>query len=215
LLTRPRFGLYGVLIQLVLALGLGIFVSGQGVGELGPSDHLVRGVALGLLFAVPGVIAALGVRAGRPSLLVAAVVMDMAGVVLSFATLVFVVPAGFFVAHAAATAQGPLRAAAAVRAAVVGVALVALVVGAGIVLFTTTESRCGTAYATPAGIDYRFSPYVGNGVEVSVPLEALASGCDTGVLTTQGEATAAFLALGAIALAGLASRRPATMPVTA
>jgi hypothetical protein len=210
---RPRFGLYGAAIQLALALGLGIFVSAARFDELGPRDQVVRGVALGLLFAVPGVIAWLGARSGRPALLVAAVAMDMAGVLLSFATLVFVVPAGLFVAHAAATMQGPPRVAAAVRAAVVGVALVALVVGAGSVVLTTTESRCWTAYSTPTGVEYRFSPYVGNNVEVSVPLDALASGCDTGVLTAQGVATAAVLELGAIALAGVAGRRrpePAT-----
>src|SRR5260221_5460016 len=113
--TRPRFGLYGVAIQLVLAFALVIFVAGAGagVGEIGPSDHLNRGVVLGLLFTVPGVVAALGVRGGRPILLAAAVVMDMAGVLLSFANLVFVVPARLFVAHAAATAQGPVPAGAA------------------------------------------------------------------------------------------------------
>lgn len=205
--ARPRFGLYGVALQLALALGLVIFVLVVGSDRVGPSDHVPRGLALGLLFAVPGVIAALGVRAGRPSLLIAAVVMDMAGVMLSFATLVFVVPAGFFVAQVAATARGPLHAGPATRAALVGLALVGLVVGAGVVLLTSTESRCWTAYSTPGGTEYRFSPYVGNGVQVSVPLDAIASGCDTGVLTARGEATAAVLTLGAIALAGLAGRR--------
>lgn len=214
--TGPRFGVYGVVFQLALALALGIFVAGQagGGGGIGPSDHLERGAVLGLLFAVPGVIAAFGVRSGRPALLVAAVVMDMAGVVLSFATLIFVVPAGLFVAHAAASARGPVRGGAAVRAAIVGAALIALVIGAGTALLTTTESRCWTAYSTPTGTVYRFSPYVGNGVEVTVPLDAVGSGCDTGVLSAEGEATAAVLALGAIALAGFAGRRRAE-PVAA
>jgi hypothetical protein len=127
--------------------------------------------------------------------------------VLSFATIIFVVPAGLFVAHAAATAQTPARVGAAVRAALIGAALVGLVIGAGAALLTTTQSRCWTAYATPTGTVYRFSPYVGNGVEVTVPLDAIGSGCDTGVLSAQGEAAAAVLALGAIVLAGLAGRR--------
>jgi hypothetical protein len=206
----PRFGAYGVVLQIGMALALAIFVaggSGGAGGGIGPSDHVERGVVLGLLFAVPGVIAALGVRGRRPALLAAAVVMDMAGVVLSFATIIFVVPAGLFVAHAAASAQPPARVGAAVRSALVGVALVALVVGAGTVLLTTTESRCWTAYSTPTGTVYRFSPYVGNGGEISVPLDAVGSGCDTGVLTLQGEATAAVLAIGAIALAAIAGRR--------
>lgn len=204
--ARPRFGLYGVALQLALALGLGVLVSGAGSRDLGPSDHVVRGIALGLLFAVPGVIAALGIRAGRPSLLVAAVVMDMAGVVLSYSTLVFVAPAGLFVAHAAATAHSPARAADAVRATVIGVALVGLVVGSAIALLALTESRCWTAYSTPAGVEYRISPFVEN-AEMTVPLDALASGCDTGVLTAQGEVAAAVLALGALTLAGLTTRR--------
>ena len=210
--ATPRFGTYGVALQLGLALLLGIFVAGSfgagsGAGSLGPPDHLNRGVVLGLLFAVPGVIAAIGVRGGRPSVLVAAVVMDMSGVLLSFATLVFVVPAVLFVTHAAASDRGPIRLTSAVRAAVLGVALIALVVGAGVVLLTTTESRCWTAYSTPTGTEYRFSPFVGNGVEVTVPLDAIGSGCETGVLSAQGEAIAAVLALGAIVLAGLAGHR--------
>jgi hypothetical protein len=202
----PRFGFYGVVIQLALALGLGIFVSVQGAGELGPSDHVERGIALGLLFAVPGVIAVLGIRSSRPTPVIAAVVMDMAGLILSYATLVFVVPTAFFVAHAAATAQGPRRIGSVVRGALVGVALVGLVVGAGIALFAMTEGRCWTAYASPNGTIYRLAPYVDTG-ETIVPPDAMAAGCDTGVLTLQGEGTAAVLALGAIALAGLATRR--------
>src|SRR5260221_3553575 len=208
--TRPRFGLYGVAIQLVLAFALVIFVAGAGagVGEIGPSDHLNRGVVLGLLFTVAGVVAALGVRGGRPILLAAAVVMDMAGVLLSFATLVFVVPAGLFVAHAAATAQGPVRAGAAVRAALLLVATAGLVIGAGLALLTTTESRCWTAYSTPSGTEYRFSPYVDTG-SITLPTDSFASGCDTGLLSSRGEAMAAGLAIGAIVRAGLTARRRA------
>ena len=204
--TGPRFGIYGAVVQLALALSLAVFVSAQGTGELGPSDHLERGIVLGLLYAVPGIIAALGVRGGRASLLIAAVVMDMAGVVLSFATLVFVVPAGLFVAHAAATATMPTRIGDALRTAVLGMAVIGLVVGAGAALLTTTESRCWTAYSTPTGTTYTFTPYVDTG-ETVVPTNALAAGCDTGLLSAQGEATAAVLAIGAIVLAGLGSRR--------
>ena len=211
----PRFGVYGVAFQLALALGLGLFVatgSGGGGNVTGPPDHVSRGIVLGLLFAVPGVIAALGVRGRRPGLLAAAVAMDMAGVMLSFAALVFIVPAGLFVAHAAATARTPTWIGAAMRTALVGVALVVLVVGAGAVLLTTTESRCWTAYATPTGTDYRFSPFVGSGVEVTVPLDAIGSGCETGVFTTQGEAEAGALALAAIALAAIVARRRPEAP---
>ena len=204
--ARSRFGLYGVAIQLALALGLGIFVAAQRAGEVGPSDHVERGIALGLLFAVPGVIAALGIRSGRPTPVIAAVVMDMAGVILSFATLVFVVPAALFVAQAAASAQRPVRVAAAIRAGLVGVALVTLVVGSGIALFAMTEGRCWTAYASPTGTVYRFTPFVDTG-ETVVPTDAIASGCESGVLTVRGETTAAVLALGAIALAAVATRR--------
>lgn len=211
-LATPRFGRYGVAVQLGLALLLGVLVSGSflagsGPRAIGPSDGLERGVVLGLLFAVPGIIAALGVRGGRPSLLVAAVVMDMAGVLLSFATLVFVIPAGLFVAHAAATATMPSRVAAAVRATILGAAVIGLMVGSGIALLTTTESRCWTAYSTPTGTEFRFSPFVGNGVAVTVPLDAVGSGCETGVLSARGEAAAGALAVGAIALAALATRR--------
>jgi hypothetical protein len=195
-----------VALQLALAVGLGVFVSQAGSRELGPSDHVVRGIAVGLLFAVPGVIAAIGIRAGRPTLVIGAALVDVVGLMLSYTTLVFIAPAGLLIAHASTTAKVPLRTPDAARATLLVIALVGLVVGSAVALFALTEGRCWTAYSTATGIEYRLSPFVENG-EMTVPIDALASGCDTGVLTMQGEATAAAMALAAIGLAGLATRR--------
>ena len=210
--TGQRFGLYGVVLQLALALGLGLFASRTDASELGPPDGLARGLSLGLLFAVPAVIAALGIRGGRPELLLAAAAMDAFSPLLSVATVVFVVPAGLFVAHAAATGKAPATIGALARSTLLVVTLVGLVVGGVVGLLALTESRCWAAYSTPTGTEYRYSPFV-QGAELGHAPGAIGEGCDSGVLTTQGEASAAVLALGAIALAGLAGR-PKRLPVS-
>ena len=204
--TGPRFGVYGVGLQLALALGLGVLASQTDASQLGPPEAIPRGLTLGLLFAVPGVIAALGIRGGRAALLIAAAAMDAFSPLLSYATVVFVVPVGLFVAHAAAVGKAPATIGAVVRSTLLVVALVGLVIGGVGGLLATTEGRCWAAYSTPTGIEYRYSPYV-EGAELGLAPGAIGEGCRAGLLSAPGEAIAAVLSLGAIALAGLATRR--------
>lgn len=77
--ARIRFiGLAGSVVQLALAAVLGGIASGH---ETFPStpEPIPRGLALGLLYALPAMIGALGALGGRRSLLAAAAVLSTVG----------------------------------------------------------------------------------------------------------------------------------------
>jgi hypothetical protein len=82
--------------------------------------------------------------------------------------------------------------------AVASVAIVLLVIGAGVALYSLTETRCWRAYQRPSGVVYEQVPET---PEISLPPTAIAGGCDTGELTTRGAAAAGTLDAAAIGLA--------------
>jgi hypothetical protein len=256
-------GLLGAGVQLLLAVALGAISSGP-FDFPNPPETVPRGLAIGLLFAVPAVIGALGAIAGRRALLVAAALASTAGSVVSFSgvTLVFLMPALLFAVAAgtggsvSSTPRQPcwrlalfvvlaapvvtvavLRlgilvvpalmllvlilqlargtATASLRDTLVGLAVAGviggLVIGSGWALFSMTETRCWTAYRTPAGIEYRTIPEADTG-EVQLGGDEIAGGCDSGELTPRGAGLAALLAAAAIGIAALASRSPHPLP---
>jgi hypothetical protein len=96
-------GLVGAAVQLTLAAVLGGIASG-GSAFPNPPEVVPRGLAIGLLYAVPAVVAALGAIGGRRSVLAAAAFASAAGSVVAFSgvTIIFLVPALLFAAAAGA-----------------------------------------------------------------------------------------------------------------
>jgi len=191
-------GQIGTLAQLIFAGAIGAI--GLAVAEPSP-EPLSRGVALGLLLAAPAAVGWLGTVAGRRSLLLAAVVADVAAVPLSFTgiTLLFLVPATLFVAEAARVPQRGETTGARLGRAIVGVGIAGLLVGAGFMLLALTEPLCWIATPGPGGLSFQVVPGTA-GASIS---GGQAAGCDGAALTLQGIGLAAVLAIGAIALSAV------------
>ncbi len=192
--ARP--GLIGVVAQLIFAAMLGAI--GLLVAEPSP-EPLPRGVALGLLLAAPAAVGWLGTVAGRRSLLLAAIVADLAAVPLSFTgiTLLFLVPATLFVAESARVPHRDEAIGVRLGRALVGAGIAGLLVGAGFALLALTEPLCWTATPGPGGLSFTIVPETA-GVQIGGGQSA---GCNSAALTLQGIGLAAVLAFGAIALA--------------
>lgn len=226
-LINPRLiGLFAAENQIVLAIALLVLVN-QLRETVGPPEPVNRGLALGLIYALPAAVGGLGAWAGRRSLLAAAAVACAVGSVLSFSgiTLLFLIPALLFALAAAApggayaASRGAPDAPKAGRdwsGAFVGltlaVALVALMVGSAVSLLALTEAQCWIGEENPDGvIVYEIVPDI-NGISVQSKGES--AGCSSGVLTVRGAVVAAVLGLGALGLAVRAARpRPELDPL--
>lgn len=169
--------------------------------EIGPPDVFPRWLVFGLLFLVPGIVGALGVRRRDAALLVGAAGATVPIGFLSVATMPILIPALLFVAAAAATQAATAR-----RAWLVAVAVVGLTIGALGGLLANTETRCWLAFATPTGLAYRVVPEAETEKPIGGPGGPVAAGCDGGTLTVRGAGLAAVLAIGAVALAVVAPR---------
>lgn len=163
-MTQPRrsvdVGLVGALADLLLAGILGAFLM---VATDPTGDAVPRPIVLAVLYATPGLIGLIGVRARRPWVLVAAALPLLPGSVLSYGvTLVFVAPAAVMLIgasdmHRASGRQGNRAwgaAAAFVVAALVILAGWAAVIGLtepGCVAIPGGES-CSSAYVSIRGV---------------------------------------------------------------
>jgi hypothetical protein len=136
--TRIRlFGGVGSALQLALAALLGVSASGP-ASFPNPPESIPRGLALGVLYALPAIVGALGALGERRSVLAAAAVMSTIGSVLAFSgvTLVFLAPALIFAAAAGAVAATNVRPRRPVW-------LTALVLGVGVPLVVLAATRIG------------------------------------------------------------------------
>ena len=99
-------GLAAVAVQLALAALLGGIATGSGAFP-NPPEPVPRGLALGVLYALPAAVGALGALGRRRSLLAAASVLSAIGSILAFSgvTLIFLVPSLLFAAAAGAMAS--------------------------------------------------------------------------------------------------------------
>lgn len=101
--------------------------------------------------------------------------------------------------HLPARPVRPIRRSDAIAAA----AIVALVVGAWVSLFTLTEEVCWIASPAPDGsLTYRRIPVTNT---ISLRSTEVAGGCDSGVPTIEGLGISAVLAIGAVGVGFLAS----------
>jgi hypothetical protein len=126
-----RFAWSGVAVDLVFAVALAAFRHGNASAGQRHAEGMLPSVALGVICAAPGVIAAIGVRLRCPTLVAAAGIACAPILILSIATFPIVLPASLFaVAFAQATGWAPPARARVVLAGALFVALsvVAMVV---------------------------------------------------------------------------------------
>jgi hypothetical protein len=93
-----------------------------------------------------------------------------------------------------------------VRDAVVGIAVVGLVIGALFAVFSNTETICWNARSTPTGIVYERIPVTNEFGPIGLETGIVSSGCAGSQPTVQGAALTGVLLIGAIAIAVPAAR---------
>ncbi|MCI0344081.1 MAG: hypothetical protein L0221_01375 [Chloroflexi bacterium] len=203
--TYGLAGVGGILVIPTIVFAIGARDEGYG-----PPETVPRAFVLGLLFAVPAVIAALGVARRSAPLLAAAGLAALAPAWLSVATLPLVIPALLLIVAAASAARPERR-----SGWLVAIAIVALQVAALVAVFTNTEQRCWLAYESPGGLIYREASEAETHGLFGLPGGPVGGGCDGGALTERGVALAAVLSLGGLALAFASRRRTAVQPFEA
>jgi hypothetical protein len=193
-------GAGGIFVISAVVTALGTRADG---GSPGPPT-IPRGIVIGLLLAVPAIVALVGVRRRDRVLLTAAGFAVLAPFWLSYATLPLVIP-GLLLFVAAGAATQPTD----VERWLVAFAIVGLEVGAIWALLGNTETRCWLAYETAdGGLVYQPATPGVEGQILGLPNGPVASGCDGGALTERGAALAGVLAIGALAVAfGVPARR--------
>ena len=148
-----------------------------------------------------------GVAAVRP-LLIAAGLLCLAQAFIAFSgvTLPFVVPAILLLVLGGRTVTVPHPR----RAAIGAVVIVALGIGSWFGLLGTTEEVCWVARTGANGeLVYTQIPVTDS---FTMGIDEVASGCDGGAISTRGVTLALILAIGAIAVAELSSRKPDSAP---
>ena len=161
---------------------------------------------MAFLLGLPAVLAATAAIRGSRAIFVAAGVLCLFQSFIAFSgiTFGFLIPG--FVLIGLGLSRAPNEDAAPVprREAIAGLLVVALGIAAWLVPFATSETVCWIAKAGPDGDPvYRLIPDTGT---ISLQLDEIAGGCDGGAFTLQGLMVAGVLALGALAMAGLAGR---------
>jgi len=196
------------LVLLGLAVALGVFIHYQPRDPRPPED-VPRALAIPALYATMGLLAIIGALQRRPSIVVAAGVLCLAGTILSVATIEFAVPGVLLVLLGSRIQALPRRH---WSEAVVAAAVVLLVVSAAMAPLVMTEGRCWQATGSPADPTYTVIPCGSQPVLVGGG-QTFASGFDSGVLTTGGGLVEAVLLLGALTLATVTGRTPTSTGV--
>jgi hypothetical protein len=186
----------GAAVQLLLAAMLGTVSTLAGGNTPEPFP---RGVALGLVYAMPAAVGYMGAVKGSRSLLVAAAIVQLPGSILSWSgiTLLFLVPAILFGAAAVALSRSSGRGAPSLGGVVVTALVAALILGAGLAVIFITQPLCWLATELPSGTAFQIVPTL-DGVPIS---SGQSGGCTSAGTTTQGGLLATVLGLAALAIA--------------
>jgi hypothetical protein len=198
LLTAGVILIYGLFVGLV---PLAIYHDPR------PPWWIQRPVALLGLFSVPAVVAAIGaVRGVRPFVAAAGVLCLLQSyIAFSGVTIGFVVP-GLLLLVVAGVDSWPNATSASRAMVLAAVVVIALAVGAWISLFALTEPRCWEGAVAPDGSITIFEvPATQQQLYGPAPVPAGGSGCSSAELTVQGMGVSAVLAIGAIAMAAVAT----------
>jgi hypothetical protein len=205
---RRRLGF--VLAATIAALAaflaaLPLIQNDYGSGELSGPEIVPRPIILALLLGLPAALAAVAAFRGSRPIFIAAGVLCLLQSFVAFSgvTLGFVIPAVLLIVLGVEGASGASMARPPKRELLAGVLVIGLGIAAWIGPFTTSESVCWTARAGPDGKPvYTIIP--NTGTLTSGPGE-LGSGCGGGTFTLQGLMLGGVLAVGALAVASLAS----------
>jgi hypothetical protein len=194
----PRLAVLVGVAVLGLAVALSVFIRYLS-RDLGPPDDVPRAIAIPALYATMGLLAIIGAVQRRPAIVVAAGVLCLVGMILSIATIEFLVPGVLLIGLGSRIQARP-----ALRwpQAVIAAAAVLLVVSAAIALLAMTEDRCWQAAGLPADPTYTVIPCSSQAVLVGGG-QTFASGSDGGVLTTGGGLVEAVLLFGALTLSAV------------
>ncbi len=195
----------------VLAIAVAAFPLIQEAREPGALDGpaiVPRPIVLAFLLGLPAVLAVIAAIRGSRPIFVAAGVLCLFQSFIAFSgiTLGFVLPGcvliGLGLSRSRTQPADPLRR----REALAGLLVVALGIAAWLVPFATSETVCWTARVGPDGDPvYTLIPDTGT---VTLQLDEIGGGCDGGTFILQGLMVAGVLAIGALAMAGLAGMRP-------
>jgi hypothetical protein len=96
--------------------------------------------------------------------------------------------------------------------ALIGVAVVGLVLGAMFVALTNTQTICWNARSSPTGVVYERIPVTNEFGPIGLETGIVSSGCAGGQPTVQGAALTGVLLIGAVAIAALAARTARSSP---
>lgn len=188
------------MVVLGLAVALSVFIRYQ-ARDPSPPEDVPRAIAIPALYATMGLLAIIGALQHRPAIIIAAGVLCLIGTILSIAAIEFVIPGVLLIALGSRLHALPPRHR---SEAVIAAAAVLLVVSAAIALLAMTEGRCWQATGSSADPTYTVIPCSDQGLVAGG--QAIASGFDSGVLTTGGGLVEAVLLLGALALIAVTAR---------
>ena len=165
--------------------------------DFGPPDLIPQGISIGLVLLVPAGVAAIGaIRRSRPLLAAAG----------ALALLPSLFAPGFIAPTAVLLWLGGIQRGSepvAERDVLVGVAVVLLGYAALLVPNALTEPRCWTATQGPGGtLVYAAAPITDT---LQLGPGQVGAGCESSVQTVQGAGVGLVLAIGAVAIAALAS----------
>lgn len=214
--TAPRIAIVAIVLSFALAIGVGILrtINAEPVER---SAELAGNVAFTVVFAAPALLALLSLR-DRPSLLVAAGVLDLGlafVTLISLVGLVFVPPAVMFFIGAGRMGRAGTRPWRSIAAVLVSVTLGAV---AFLALFAREDPVCWARNPT-TGVSFRLDPdrFV-HGSSISMdsrdlPPGATESGCSSDSISI-GEAIAGIAAVAAMVGAAWVLSKPVSPRVT-
>ena len=202
-----RLGIQAAAIIAAYAVVVGAIsavAGGAGPGEFSPPQVVPRPLLLVVLLMLPAALAAIGALEGSRPVVVAAGVLCLAQSFIAFSgvTIPFIVP-GFLllaVRSKGSTIDTTWR------AAIAGVVIVIIGIGALAAPFALTQTTCWVARAGADGtVIYTQTPATDTN-SGALELGDLGSGCGSGELTLEGVGLGGLFAMGAIGLAAIASR---------
>jgi hypothetical protein len=202
-----RLGIQAAAIIAAYSIVVGAISAVAGGAEPGgfsPPETVPRPIFLVILLMVPAAVAAIGaIELSRPVLIAAGILcLAQSFIAFSGVTIPFIVP-GFLLltvgSRSSTIDTTP-------RAAIAGVVIVILGIGALATPFALTQTTCWVARAGADGtVIYTQTPATDTH-SGTLNLGDLGSGCGSGELTVEGAGLAAVLAVCAIGLAAVASR---------